>query len=299
MKFSETYNFSLTTQSLKVSQQFTMRGSAITAKDFKHALALFATIFILCSYGDARDERGHRMHSNLDSITSPNARHQRSRSASVLSSDIQQNLDADLMRGLHAKSKVSPQADICYGDDQCETCFECSMATFQCVHIAGCYVSCQDDSDCSDVTQYCTENNVCDVVLTSCDENGECPSPKICNVDTNQCMDPTPSPTMPGCCAGTSEYTVSRCRDAIDHEYCTRSSSCYWIEGEGADCDWKQTQEPQEPGCCMVTVTCYALLCSVSKKLWGVARGEFTYSHPIESITSAFRVSPVDIYFAI
>ena len=182
----------------------------------------------------------------------------RSRGSSA-SLNLELDLDSDLMRGLHYRSKVTPQTQICYGDDQCETCFECSMTTFQCLHIADCYVSCQDDDDCSD-TQYCSENNVSDVVLTSCDEDGECPSPKICNVDTNQCMDPTPSPTMPGCCAGTSEYTVSRCRDAIDDAECTRSSSCYWIEGEDADCDWKETQEPQDPGCCMATVKCYAML---------------------------------------
>lgn len=217
------------------------RARSTLARAFQSALLLYAVLIPLIN-GEIGPRKKHRLH---DYYSHPDP---------VINS----NLETDLMRGLQKEPALqSDSALICYGDDQCPSCYECSMAdlSFQCVPIAGCYLSCHDDSDCSD-TQFCSDNHVCEEDPTPCYADEECPSPQFCDLSSYQCTEPTPSPTMTGCCAGSSEYAVPRCHDVLDDAQCSTISSCYWISGEDADCDWRATQEPCDPGCCMIAVTC-------------------------------------------
>lgn len=89
----------------------------------------------------------------------------------------------------------------------------------------------------------------------TCYDSAECHLPQICDMDLYECVDPTPAPTVAGCCAGTSEAASGHCNAASSHSNCERMSSCYWVEGEYADCEWKDTSPPTDPGCCMIVVT--------------------------------------------
>merc|ERR1719293_272441 len=68
---------------------------------------------------------------------------------------------------------------------------------------------------------------------------------------------------MEGCCAGDAERTTTRC-NAVDTERgCTRRSACHWVETSYAsDCEWKDTEEPTDPGCCIAVDQSYQDNCS-------------------------------------
>ena len=210
----------------------------------KPALLLAFTASIVCIGADVGAERGHRINSNSEpSVHKPS--HSRSgHHHSSPESSFNLNLEDDL---------VADAAEMCYSDTECDDCYECGSLA-RCVPIVGCYLSCYSDADCAR-TQFCSDNHVCEEEPTPCYDHSECRAPQICDMDSYQCVDPTPSPTMTGCCAGSSEYAATRCQLASDESHCSRMSSCYWMSGEDADCEWKETQEPNDSGCCMITVT--------------------------------------------
>merc|ERR1719486_367013 len=57
----------------------------------------------------------------------------------------------------------------------------------------------------------------------------------------------------PGCCAGDSLSATKACEGRDDETTCARMSSCHWVEGVDADCEWVATYAPEEPGCCAVS----------------------------------------------
>merc|ERR1719403_462534 len=64
---------------------------------------------------------------------------------------------------------------------------------------------------------------------------------------------PTADPTIPpGCCAGDSERTTTRCNVLDSETSCTRRASCHWIQTfDNTDCAWSYVEEPSDPGCCV------------------------------------------------
>merc|ERR1719295_1400616 len=64
---------------------------------------------------------------------------------------------------------------------------------------------------------------------------------------------PTADPTIPpGCCAGDSERTTTRCNVLDSETSCTRRASCHWIQTfDDTDCAWSYVEEPTDPGCCV------------------------------------------------
>ena len=142
--------------------------------------------------------------------------------------------------------------DLCYSDAQCDTCYQCNDQGTRCVPIPDCHVSCYSDVDCQR-NQFCNSAAICEEDPTTCYDTAECRVPQVCDLSIYQCVDPTPAPITPGCCAGTSSSSYSRCALASEEGSCSRMSSCYWISGEDADCEYDSEEPPIDPGCCMVT----------------------------------------------
>ena len=118
---------------------------------------------------------------------------------------------------------------------------------------------CYGDADC-DRNEYCSPTeHICIEEPTTCYDDVECPGFQICDDALFRCIDPTPSPTTSGCCAGDTELAAARCNLKEGASECSRMSSCYWIETEyGSDCDWTvPTDDPlaYDPGCCMMANT--------------------------------------------
>merc|ERR1719249_151861 len=74
---------------------------------------------------------------------------------------------------------------------------------------------------------------------------------------------PTADPTIPpGCCAGDSERTTTRCNVLDSETSCTRRASCHWIQTfDDTDCAWSYVEEPTDPGCCVAVDGSYEDSC--------------------------------------
>ena len=63
-------------------------------------------------------------------------------------------------------------------------------------------------------------------------------------------------PTAPppdGCCAGDSSFSSPLCNRALEQDICDRMSSCHWVIGEEAVCEWNDDYDTTTlPGCCML-----------------------------------------------
>lgn len=207
-------------------------------------LSLIFATSIASINGEIGNEKGHRINnvnSHSDTIPMSPYRSNHHRSSAVSSSNL--NLNDEL---------TAHTSDVCYSSADCDDCYECNSLA-RCVLIAGCYISCYSDEDCTR-SQFCNSHHVCEEQPTTCYDTSECRTTQICDMETYQCVDVTPSPTPTGCCTGSNEYATTRCQLASDESHCIRMSSCHWLIGEYADCDWKSTEEPIDSGCCTIAV---------------------------------------------
>ena len=126
----------------------------------------------------------------------------------------------------HSAQDINLQAETtCYDDAQCDECFECNEGGTRCVEIEGCYTRCYSDVDCQR-NQYCNPHNICEDEPETCYDDDECRNQQICDLSRYQCVDPPPAPITPGCCAGTSASSTTRCNNALDEGFSGRMSSC-------------------------------------------------------------------------